>query len=187
MGFSSLNIKDQSVNFLAGVFLPRPLKDLAEDEQYMQENGIGDIDVIMGFNNMEGSLVLFMLHFAQLPPESLYSPQFFHTIADICLMLNQVHENQVVRKVSAYLSVFLSVSCQSVCLPASLSPFLWFFFFFVFYLKSFHISDIRLILNYDANNMCQQVAPIIIRRRNLYKTTTKLIYSQQTTIYAYRY
>ena len=124
--FLSLSIKDQSVNFLAGVFLPRPLKELAEDEQYMQENGIGDIDVIMGFNNMEGSLVLFMLHFAQLPPESLYSPQFFHTIADICLMLNQVHENQVVRKVSAYLSVFLSVSCQSVCLPACLPVFLLF-------------------------------------------------------------
>ena len=121
VGFSSLNIKDQSVNFFAGVFLPRPLKELAEDEQYMQENGIGDTDVIMGFNNMEGSLVLFMLHFAQLPPESLYSPQFFHTIADVCLMLNQVHENQVVRKVSAYLSVFLSVSCQSVCRRQSFS------------------------------------------------------------------
>lgn len=137
VGFSSLNIKDQSVSFLAGVFLPRPLKELAEDEQYMQENGIGDIDVIMGFNNMEGSLVLFMLHFAQLPPESLYSPQFFHTVADICLMLNQVHDNQVVRKVSAYLSVYLSLSCQSVCLPASLSLFLCFFFFFVFLLKVF--------------------------------------------------
>ena len=48
----------------------------------------------------------------------------------------------------------------------------------LFYFKSFHIRDIRLLLNYHANT-CQQVAPIEISVKN------KLIYSKQTSLYAF--
>ena len=105
----------------AGEFIPRDLKSLSQDEQYMQDNGIGDIDVIASFNNKEGALVLFMMHFAQLPPESLYSPQFFGSMVDACLMLNQGHGNTVLWKVSFSLFVcFISVSLFCCSHPLSI-------------------------------------------------------------------
>ncbi|KAK7103717.1 hypothetical protein V1264_018565 [Littorina saxatilis] len=73
-----------------GTFIPRDLKELAMDEQYVQENGIGDIDVIVGVNNREGSLLLITLQFSGQPMEALSSLDYFRAIMDQCFFLSGI-------------------------------------------------------------------------------------------------
>ncbi|KAK7103719.1 acetylcholinesterase-like isoform X2 [Littorina saxatilis] len=86
------------VPLVDGEFIPRALTELIMDEQYVQENGIGDIDVIMGFNNREGALAQLMLMFFQQPKENLYTPQFFRSCMNMCFVFLGLTPNEVLKK-----------------------------------------------------------------------------------------
>ncbi|KAK7496738.1 hypothetical protein BaRGS_00011947 [Batillaria attramentaria] len=65
-----------------GEFLPREPLELVSDEKYVQEIGLADLDVLVGFNNMEGSVFLFTMLMSGTPLQALGTPQVFQGVLD---------------------------------------------------------------------------------------------------------
>ncbi|KAK7463168.1 hypothetical protein BaRGS_00038227 [Batillaria attramentaria] len=61
-----------------GDFIPRDPLELVQDEDYVQANGIGDIDVIAGFNNKDGAVVALF----GTSPDSLTNQAVFRAVVD---------------------------------------------------------------------------------------------------------
>ncbi|XP_076436664.1 acetylcholinesterase-like [Babylonia areolata] len=81
-----------------GEFLPRDVPDLLQDDQYMKDNGISDIDVIVGLNNKEGGTLLVLPEVMNATVESLYTSAMFQAIADSCFDRRGLGKNSVMRK-----------------------------------------------------------------------------------------
>ncbi|KAK7486054.1 hypothetical protein BaRGS_00022663 [Batillaria attramentaria] len=61
-----------------GDFIPRDPLELVQDEDYVQANGIGDIDVIAGLNNKDGAVVALF----GTSPDSLTNQAVFRAVVD---------------------------------------------------------------------------------------------------------
>ena len=85
--------------FIAGEFFPHNVVDKLRDEQYVQESGIGDLDLVLGFNNQEGGLVTMGMALYNMTLETVQSPGFFKNILNSCLIYAGVNRNEAVKKV----------------------------------------------------------------------------------------
>ncbi|XP_076436458.1 fatty acyl-CoA hydrolase precursor, medium chain-like [Babylonia areolata] len=81
-----------------GEFLPRDVPDLLQDDQYMKDNGISNIDVIVGLNNKEGAFVVPMAAVRNISVESLHTSAMFQGMADSCLEMRRLGRNSVMKK-----------------------------------------------------------------------------------------
>ncbi|XP_076437120.1 acylcarnitine hydrolase-like [Babylonia areolata] len=79
-----------------GDLIPREPHDL------LREGSGGDVDVILGFNNLEGSLIAFFQVFENLPPEMLFSAEFFRGLLDMCSVLSGVSNHPVLKKTAEF-------------------------------------------------------------------------------------
>nr|KAG5687083.1 hypothetical protein BaRGS_017101 [Batillaria attramentaria] len=70
-------VKD-NIRAFGGDFIPRDPLELVQDEDYVQANGIGDIDVIAGFNNKDGAVVALF----GTSPDSLTNQAAFRAVVD---------------------------------------------------------------------------------------------------------
>ncbi|XP_076452799.1 acetylcholinesterase-like [Babylonia areolata] len=85
-----------------GEFLPRAATELLKDDQYMNDNGGNDIDVIVGLNNKEGSVALLSAVFANTSKDTLYTSAMFQGMLDSCLDLNRLDKNSVMKKTTEF-------------------------------------------------------------------------------------
>ncbi|KAK7463203.1 hypothetical protein BaRGS_00038262 [Batillaria attramentaria] len=65
-----------------GDFIPRDPVELTGDEQYVQEIGMGDIDVIIGFNNKEGAMITIASELEGSPMEGFSDAMMFTNILE---------------------------------------------------------------------------------------------------------
>ena len=70
------------------------------DEQYVWESGIGDLDLILGFNNQEGATVAMVMVAYNMSLETACTPDFFGNVLNFCLTHSGINKSEVVKKVS---------------------------------------------------------------------------------------
>lgn len=81
-----------------GNFIPRSPVELAADEQYVQDSGMGDVDIIMGFNNQEGGFIT--VEFEGSPLEGFSNAMVFMMLLDTSIKLfNNKKSDELVSKV----------------------------------------------------------------------------------------
>ncbi|KAL8564529.1 hypothetical protein ACOMHN_003287 [Nucella lapillus] len=102
-----------------GELVLRKPQELLQDADFMQE-GVGDVDVIVGFNKYEGSLILITQAMAKLSSEALYSADFFRGILDLCFALTGLGNKTALKEASRFDVDFLYTLsfpcvCHSVC------------------------------------------------------------------------
>ncbi|KAK7486053.1 hypothetical protein BaRGS_00022662 [Batillaria attramentaria] len=83
-----------------GDFIPRDPLGLVHDKEYVQENGIGDIDLIAGFNNKEGAVLVLEAIRQGSSLDSLTNQAAFRAVVDSCVkMMNKRTSDDVVSAV----------------------------------------------------------------------------------------
>ena len=82
-----------------GEFIPHNAIDKLGDERLVQESGIGDLDLVLGFNNHEGGVVTMGEHALGMTLEELQTWPAMEKMLDTCLMYIGANKNKVVKKV----------------------------------------------------------------------------------------
>ena len=65
----------------------------------MRESGIGDLDLILGFNNQEGASVTLATVLFNMTVEEIQSTGFFGELLSSCLTYSGIPKGEVVKKV----------------------------------------------------------------------------------------
>ncbi|XP_076462794.1 acylcarnitine hydrolase-like [Babylonia areolata] len=79
-----------------GELIPR------EPHELLQDGSAKAVDIIQGFNNQEGSIVLGYMMFENLTEEQLLTADFFQGQLDMCFLLTGMSNNPVLKKTTEF-------------------------------------------------------------------------------------
>ncbi|XP_076470862.1 acetylcholinesterase-like [Babylonia areolata] len=84
-----------------GELIPADPREVAQDPALLPSL-VGDVDIIVGLNQREGSIVLVTQIFGQLPSEALYTREYFTGVLDFCFIMMGLSNNTAVRETAEF-------------------------------------------------------------------------------------
>ncbi|KAL8565178.1 hypothetical protein ACOMHN_003965 [Nucella lapillus] len=82
--------------------LPGKPRELVQDLELMQDDGVGEVDIMVGFNKHEGALIVFNQLYSQMTSDALYSTDFFRVIVDMCFLLTGLNNSTVLKQTTEF-------------------------------------------------------------------------------------
>ncbi|KAL8578232.1 hypothetical protein ACOMHN_040993 [Nucella lapillus] len=102
-----------------GEFLPKDVTELVADDAFMKEVGAQGVDLMLGFNNQEGGILLMATNMMHLPEETLHTRDYFHGMLSSCFLAKSFKDSDILKKTVEfyYRGAELGVNMSESVLP----------------------------------------------------------------------
>ncbi|KAL8564528.1 hypothetical protein ACOMHN_003286 [Nucella lapillus] len=83
-----------------GELVPGRPRDLVQDPDFVEENGLGEVDIILGFDKNEGAMILMLASLLDMAPEAVHSAEYFRSVLDMCFTFTRTSHKPALKKAS---------------------------------------------------------------------------------------